>query len=85
MEDALYQTILNSLQTGSVPTNASTASNWRRLTAKFRVKDANGTSVLYRILNEEEGEVERLVLKKSDLTRVWDEIHNLTHVGRTKT
>ena len=86
MEDETYEKILDFLQNNTMPEEVSSASNWRRFAGKFTFKLVRGKTKLYRVFeNEDEEKVERIVLRKSDLNRVWDEVHNLTHAGRNKT
>ena len=85
MDEEHYQKIVKTLQDGSIPPGVSTPSNWKRMVAKFRVKTLKGEPTLFRVLTEDEQEVERLVLKKGDLDRVWEEVHVTFHAGRNKT
>ena len=85
MDEAHYQKIVKTLRDGTIPRRVSSASNWRRMVAKFRVKTLKGKPVLFRVLIEDEKEVERLVLKTIDLDRVWNEVHVTFHAGRNKT
>ena len=85
MELVKYQTLITCLETDQIPAGVSNDSNWRRYARKFKVKTTSKGKVLYRVKETEEGKVERIVLKVTDLDRVWDEVHNFSHVGRTKT
>ena len=85
MELVKYQTLITCLETDQIPAGVSNDSNWRRYSKKFKVKTTSKGNVLYRVKETEEGKVERIVLKVTDLDRVWDEVHNFSHVGRTKT
>ena len=88
MEDLEVDKLLNFFATGAIPAGVSTAGNWRRYAGKFKSKQVNGNPLLFRILKDkanEEEKVEKLVLRKSELDRVWDEMHNQFHAGRTKT
>ena len=84
MDDKLYQELLDYFAHNKIPDHASTKSNWRAFAAKFDVATtAKDEKILHRKFDE--GETTRIVLKKRDLDRVWNEVHVTSHVGRDKT